>query len=234
MISLAPFFITFILFEQTKGMFDAWLSTLFNYMIQPTLLLIFFLLIEQMVSGQILKAVATACWGTLIPIEIGLNLNHIGIPINFSFPLPFLPGIPFFIPQIDPINTVEDLFKHNSSFMVLATSSLLFYSYCLMSYGLIEYMSTVISMLTNVMPARQEGQRTDMAKNPIDSVKNDLGKAVAPIKGAASSAGEVFKRKVIDQDYRAKDPENKYGDKPNYGKKIQGGSRLDVPKKEDK
>lgn len=42
MISLAPFFIILMLFEQTKSMFDNWLSTLFSYMIQPTLLLIFF------------------------------------------------------------------------------------------------------------------------------------------------------------------------------------------------
>ena len=42
MISLAPFFIILMLFEKTKSLFDNWISTLLSYVVQPTILLIFF------------------------------------------------------------------------------------------------------------------------------------------------------------------------------------------------
>ncbi|MGI4776260.1 MAG: type IV secretion system protein, partial [Janthinobacterium lividum] len=79
MISLAPFFIVLMLFEQTKSIFDNWLSTLFSYMIQPTILLVFFLLIDQMIDTQLAGAVSKACWSCVIPLKIGLDLRHIGI-----------------------------------------------------------------------------------------------------------------------------------------------------------
>ncbi|WP_323738567.1 TrbL/VirB6 family protein [Candidatus Trichorickettsia mobilis] len=216
MISLAPFFITFVLFEQTKSLFNNWMSTLFSYMIQPTILLIFFLLIDQIISTQLASAVTKACWGWLIPIEIGLDLNHLGIPLSFSFKLPFLEGIPFFITEVATPSNINDVISSSGSFMKLVTSSLLFYSYCLMSYGLVEYVTLVVSQLTNVMPARQEGN-VQAAGTANQSVMDDLTKVASPVTNTVKRAAAVFKDKVIDQNYSARED----GKSKNYSDKLQ-------------
>jgi type IV secretion system protein VirB6 len=227
MISLAPIFITFMLFSQTKSIFDNWLSVLFNYMIQPTILMIFFLLIDQLINAQITKSILPACWGWLIPIEIGLDLSALGIPIDFSFQLPFLPGIPFFITQVDNPSNVGEIIQSQSSFIIVARTALLFYAYCLMAHGLVEYLNMVVMQLTNVTPARQEGviQRGAGAGG---SIKGDLSKLASPVTGSAKFAGSTFKDKVIDQNYRARPAPKTSGKPTEYAEKIKSGPRKDV------
>ena len=203
MISLAPFFIILMLFEKTKPLFENWISMLLSYVVQPTILLIFFLLIDQVLSEQLLKVVVRACWDILIPIKVGLDLSHLGIPLNFSFTLPFLPGIPFFVPDVQDISSSNILTNNTSTFLVLFTTALLFYSYCLMSYGLVSFVTIVVGMLTNVTPARIEGNYNPPA-NSTDSVMKDLGAVAAPIKKAALAPARIFKDKVIDQNYTAR------------------------------
>lgn len=208
MISLAPFFIILMLFEKTKSLFDNWISILFSYVMQPTILLVFFLLIDQVLSEQLLKVVVRACWDTLIPIKIGLDLSHLGITINFSFTLPFLPGIPFFVPSVPDITSSNILTNDTNTFLVLFTTALLFYSYCLMSYGLVSFVTIVVGMLTNVTPARIEGNYR-APSNPTDSVMKDIGAVTKPIKKVALAPVGIFKDKVIDQNYKARDPQDK-------------------------
>ncbi|MGX6959862.1 MAG: type IV secretion system protein [Rickettsia endosymbiont of Pentastiridius leporinus] len=203
MISLAPFFIILMLFEQTKSLFDNWISILVSYVVQPTILLIFFLLIDQILSEQLLKVVVRACWDTLIPIKVGLDLTHLSIPVNFSFTLPFLPGIPFFVPDVPDISSSNVLTNNTNTFLVLFTTALLFYSYCLMSYGLVSFVTVVVGMLTNVTPARIEGNYKAPA-NPTESIMKDIGAVTAPIKKAALAPARIFKDKVIDQNYKAR------------------------------
>lgn len=208
MISLAPFFIILMLFEKTKSLFDNWLSTLLSYVMQPTMLLIFFLLVDQILSEQLLKVVVRACWGTLIPIEIGFNLNHLGIPLSYSFTLPFLPGIPFFIPEVPTLTSANLLVHDTNTFLVLFTTALLFFSYCLMSYGLVNYVSIVVQQLTNVTPARIEGNNQPVS-NSTESIMKDISSVAKPIGNAALAPARIFKDKVIDQNYQASKPDNK-------------------------
>lgn len=226
MISLAPFFIILILFEKTKSLFDNWMSTLFSYMIQPTLLLVFFLLIDQIISTQLTKTIIQACWGCWIPLEIGVDLKHLGIPISFSFVLPFLPCIPFFVTQVNELVNANQFFGVSGTFMQIATSSLLFYTLCLMSYGLVEYVSEVVSILTNVMSpqaAAKAGGNTETS-NPIRSVMGDLNKVAEPIKNVASAPFRLLKEKVIDGKYR--NQKNESGEDEDYSDKIKS-SRQD-------
>lgn len=204
MISLAPFFIILMLFEKIKSLFDNWISILFSYVMQPTILLIFFLLIDQILSEQLLKVIVRACWDTLIPIKIGLDLTNLGVPIHFSFTLPFLPGIPFFVPDVPDISSSNILTNSTNTFLVLFTTALLFYSYCLMSYGLVKFVTIVVGMLTNVTPARIEGNYQAPA-NPTESIMQDIGSVTKPIKKAALSPARIFKDKVIDQNYKARE-----------------------------
>ncbi len=207
MIGLAPLFIVFILFDQTKSLFDNWLSTLFNYMIQPTILLVFFLLIDQVISEQLLKVLVKAHWDTLVKIKVGLDLNHMYLPLDFSFALPFLPGIPFYVPEVSDINNIDDLKNGTGTFLVLFSASLLFYSYCLMAYGLVDYVTKVVSQLTNVQ-----------APNPTSEIMSDMNKAAEPAKNIASKPLSLFKSKIIDQNYSAKDASG--GGAKRYGNKI--------------
>lgn len=218
MISLAPFFLILMLFEKTKSIFENWLSTLFSYVIQPTVLLIFFLLIDQLMYEQVTKIVVRACWGVLIPIRIGLDLTHLDIPINFSFSLPFLPGIPFFIPQVTAVNSIDNI-NAPGTYLIVFTSALLFYVFSKMAHGIVSYVTIVSSMLTNVTPARQEGN-FQKPSNPTSDIVGDItnvGKKVAsPVTGAA----RVFKDKVIDQNYRARESKKDDEDSPGYTGKI--------------
>lgn len=145
-----------------------------------------------------------ACWdSTFIPIEIGLDLTHMNIPINFSFKLPFLPGIPFFAPNVTEINNAQDLLNSTGTFLVIFTSSLLFYAYCLMCYGLVDYVTIVVAQLTNVTPARQEGDFQRPA-NPTKSIMQDMESVARPVKDLAFAPARIFKDKVIDQNYKAR------------------------------
>ncbi|WP_337969157.1 type IV secretion system protein [Rickettsia tamurae] len=227
MISLAPFFIILMLFEKTKSLFDNWISTLLSYVVQPTILLIFFLLIDQVLSEQLLKVVVRACWDTLIPIKIGLDLTNLGIPINFSFTLPFLPGIPFYVPDVPEISSSNILTNNANTFLVLFTTALLFYSYCLMLYGLVTFVNVVVGMLTNVTPARISGNYQERS-DPVGAVMQDIGSVTKPIKKAAMAPARVFKDKIIDQNYKARKPEgggeftNKFLAERNDVKKEEG------------
>lgn len=228
MIALAPFFITLMLFEHTKGIFDNWLSTLFDYAIQPTILLVFFLLIDQIIGAQLIGTVSRACWGCLIPLEFAFDLRHIGIDLDFSFTLPFLPCIPFFTTVMRQPQDAADLLNNNSSFISLFTSTLLFYSYALMSNGLVEYVTQVAAQLTNVTPARQEGARQQKGDATASVISDIKSITVDPVKSAAG----VFKDKVIDQNYRARNsqgqheqPEDKRYDAPPLSKKGDDGDK---------
>lgn len=198
MISLAPFFIILILFERTKSMFDNWISTMFSQMIQPTILLVFFLLIDQIMGEVVTRTVVRACWDILIPIKIGLDLNHMSIPISFSFTLPFLPGIPFYVPEVRGIGAMTDFFFTPGTFSILATSTFLFFALCKLADGLVDYVTLVVQYLTNVLAARQDG-KLQRGMNPIKDITSDMEKLASPITGAAKGVGNFAKEKFIDQ-----------------------------------
>jgi len=160
-----------LLFEQTKGMFFSWLSTIFQYMLQPTILLIFFLLVNQVMEYQLQRAVAKACWGVLIPLHIFIPMGALG---NLDFTIPFFPGIPFFIPRLDSVESLADLISpggETSNILTLATTALLFYALAKLSVGIIDYVTLLVSSLTNTMAATSEGKSGD---NPINDVISDL------------------------------------------------------------
>jgi type IV secretion system protein VirB6 len=215
MISLAPFFIILILFEQTKSLFDNWLSTLFSYMLQPTVLLVFFLLIDQLMGEYITEVVVKACWGILIPLKISIDLHNIGIPISFSFSLPFLSGIPFYIPVVSDMNSIDDFFNAKGTFVRVATSGFIFFIYCKLSAGLINYITLITNSLTGVTPARQEGELQDVkSANPVHNIMGDIKKATSPVTSVPRKVASFAKEKFIDQKitHREKD---KVGD-PDY------------------
>lgn len=201
MISLAPVFIAFMLFERTRSIFDNWLSLMFNYLIEPTILLIFFLLIDQIMAEQLLKTVARSCWGTLIPLSIYLDLNPVGIPLDFSFSLPFLPGIPFYVPDILNTPTVEDMFSKNGTIAQIASSAFLLFAISKLAGGMTTFVNSLAQHLTNVYVEAAPGQKS--SQTMAESILGDLGKigsaARAPFAGAASWAKGFANDKLLGQ-----------------------------------
>jgi type IV secretory pathway VirB6-like protein len=62
-ISLAPLFISFILFEKTKYIFDNWLKTLISYFIQPIIIMTFAFFVLQIFVAQMHSLLGVrVCW----------------------------------------------------------------------------------------------------------------------------------------------------------------------------
>lgn len=145
MVSLAPIFITFCLFERTKHLFNNWISTLFNCLLQPTILLIFFLLIDQIMMAQFSHVALKSCWGILIPFNLYIGVPFLGIP-NMTIPIPFFPGIPFYIPQLGS----GGVLGISGSYLGFVAASLIFFCYALMARGLLGYVTSLVRTLTSI------------------------------------------------------------------------------------
>jgi type IV secretion system protein VirB6 len=215
MISLAPIFIAFMLFERTRSIFDNWLSLMFNYLIEPTILLVFFLLIDQIMAEQLLKTVARSCWGTLIPLAIYLDLNKVGIPLDFSFSLPFLPGIPFYVPDILDSPTVEDMFSKNGTIAQIASSTFLLFAISKLAGGMTSFVNTLAQQLTNVYVEAAPGQKS--SQTMAESILGDLGKigsaARAPFAGAANWAKGFANDKLLGQKISSRRVDSTFAEK---------------------
>lgn len=215
MISLAPIFIAFMLFERTRSIFDNWLSLMFNYLIEPTILLIFFLLIDQIMAEQLLKTVARSCWGTLIPLAIYLDLNKVGIPLDFSFSLPFLPGIPFYVPDILNTPTVEDMFSKNGTIAQIASSTFLLFAISKLAGGMTSFVNSLAQHLTNVYVEAAPGQKS--SQTMAESILGDLGKigsaARAPFAGAANWAKGFANDKLLGQKISSRRVDSTFAEK---------------------
>lgn len=226
MISLAPIFITFMLFERTKHLFNNWISALLNCMLQPTILLIFFLLIDQIMTQQLYGAVTECCWGWLIDLELNLSFKP---ALDFSLgpvPFPFLPGIPFFIPQLPNGDIINGT---NGAYLSIASSSIMFYCYAVMSKGLINYVTSIVAILTGVgvgggvagqsaadsITADLQGHmqkdgtlRGGLRAKITGDINPNTGNREGGIGGGIAGVGRAIKGKTIDQNYGA-DTEDK-------------------------
>ncbi len=205
MISLGPIFITFCLFEKTKHLFNNWISAMLNCMLQPTILLIFFLLIDQIMTQQLYQAVAPACWGEYLPLSINLSLKPL-LNWSLSFQLPFFLSIPFFIPTLDPSHIAAGV---SGTYLKVIGSSIIFYCFAKVSNGLVTYVDGIVGMLTTVGSVAGAGAATSMS----NSVKKGRDWVQGNIAGQAKQGAEIFKRKVIDGDFKAKED----GDKSRSG-----------------
>lgn len=173
LISFAPIVVVCMLFERTRGIFDNWASYFVNYMLQPTILLIFFLILDQLMTTQFNHVSMEVCWGWLIRFNIDIP---IGDWFRIRFALPFFPGIPFYLPGIeDRINCPFD--NDTGELMNVLGAVLMFKIYAQIGRGLIQYVSNITARLTNVAPARLRsdggGQRD--TQTPVTAISRSLG-----------------------------------------------------------
>lgn len=88
LLSLAPIFLTFMLFEQTYYLFESWYKSLFRYMIEPVILMIGIIVLTQIFTLYIDNVLSySACWKCALSFYI---------PFTGILPLPGLENIPLF------------------------------------------------------------------------------------------------------------------------------------------
>lgn len=186
MITLAPILIIFMLFSVTRGIFDNWMSLGFNYLIQPTVLLAFFLLLDGLMDKQLSHVVIEACLGHE-PVKLYIDLRHMGIDTTFDIPLPFFELIPRYVPQIieststSSVREVMDAASGGKTAVAMMLAALLMFSYGLMSLNLLGYANTVNAQLTST----PGGINTA----PTASISGDISGATGMAVGAAGVVG---------------------------------------------
>lgn len=80
LIGIAPLFLTFMLFDFTRYLFDNWMRFTFRYMIEPVVLMAGIIIITQLFTIYLDYATGySVCWKCALPIKI---------------PFPSIPGLP--------------------------------------------------------------------------------------------------------------------------------------------
>ena len=88
LISLAPIFLTFMLFEQTYYLFENWYKALFRYMMEPVILMIGVIVLLQIFTLYMDNVLSySACWKCALAFYI---------PFVDLLPLPGLENLPLF------------------------------------------------------------------------------------------------------------------------------------------
>lgn len=149
LISLAPVFILFSLFSKTFHLFRNWLSAIFNAALYPTLLLLFFLMIDDILVSQLENAVLGSCWDDKwIPLKFNIGIAIPGFIKAFtSFTLPFLPGIPFYAPNVGNGSIISG---DPSSYLGVMGASIIFYCFANMASNLSGYITSITGALTSI------------------------------------------------------------------------------------
>lgn len=81
LLSIAPIFIAFTLFQVTRPLFDGWLKHLVSYFLQPILVLVTLILFTEIILTFIYGVLNfTACWGCKINVRIPISGS-----VNISF-----------------------------------------------------------------------------------------------------------------------------------------------------
>lgn len=218
LIAMAPFFIILILFEKTRSMFEAWISTIFGYILQPSLILLFMLIIESIMDTQLTNGFVQSCWGPISsPIEINLDLQEsLGIPINFSFPFEYLPQPYFFIGK------VEGSLSSLNTVMSFATTAFIVLCLGLIADKLSSFVTDIVAQIGGVLPERQEGRyqsAKESASGLAEKIKSPFKKALsAPARKIASLGSHKNpKQKPTKETDRLRDIQNIRDDKKGPG-----------------
>lgn len=139
LISLAPIFLTFVLFNQTKSLFDNWVKTLVRFMLEPIILLVGIIVLTQLVEIFLDNVLSfSVCWRC--NVIFALPFTSLG-PI----PLFFLDTPDFCIYWFSPWGidyrdglvgmSIRDIF------------SLGMVAFCMYGYG--DFSSSLVSRITN-------------------------------------------------------------------------------------
>ncbi len=174
LISLTPFFIIFIMFEKTGGIFDGWISVLVKYFITPVISFLFLLLLNQITVSVLSEVLVTCSWDKIVDISVNFTIPFINWDISFD--IPFLPGIYFYVPQYDDKVT----------FIKVATYTFLLVVYSNIVKNAMFYVNSIASQLSN---SNAEDGAIAMTDKVTQASEKGLGKALNTAKSPFNAVG---------------------------------------------
>ena len=207
LIGISPLFLTFILFEKTRHLFDNWVKFTFRYMLEPIIMLAGIIILTQLFTIYLDYVIGySVCWKCAIPIKI---------------PFPTIPGIsPAFLDvELFCFNWFAPWgFDHRSSQMGLSMQNmvvLLMLAYCL--WGYIDFSASIVGRIAGGVGGPSA---TGMGQAMSGAAENSMLKKVGL---DADSRAEMKKQAVARLESMRK------GDKK---APLESGNRHDVEKGE--
>lgn len=152
--AVAPLFITFLLFERTKGLFDTWIKNIISYSLQPPMVVAMLAIFNTLCYAILYKILFfRACWESVSSITIALT-------DDIKFKLPF---IYYFVPH------GKSGFGNDvpvSFFLVMVFTIL-----CVTVYGFMNWMGKIAANISGV------GEGTSLATSSQEFMTDAVGKA---------------------------------------------------------
>jgi type IV secretion system protein VirB6 len=183
LIALSPIFLSFMLFEFTKPLFDNWLKAIFHYMIEPVIMMVGLIVLVKLFTLYLDNAIGySVCWKCALVFKIpfmstlGIDLAFLNMPIfclTWFAPWGFDPNIDYM--GINLIHVV----------------ALLLISYCTYSY--ISLVGTIASKLSGSMTP----SGADMGAKMADKMEQkQLGKIGLDRKSIKKIKKRINKRRM--------------------------------------
>jgi hypothetical protein len=126
-------------------------------------------------------------------LNIDLDLREIIPGFRVKFDLPFLPGIPFFIPAL--AGALSPFANFGGEITRIAGAVLMFKIYAQLASGLIEYSINLVATLTSSRPGRKAGN-AQSASNPTQAISQELKAPFVAAKDRAKDFGKGLKKAV--------------------------------------
>lgn len=185
LIGLAPLFLTFMLFDFTRYLFDNWIKFTVRYMIEPVIMLAGIIILTQLFTIYLDFALGySVCWKCALPIKI---------------PFPAIPGLDFAFTNVELfcINWfVPWGFDSRSGMMGVNMQhfiSLIIIAYCM--YGYIELSGAIVTRLTAGIGGGASSA-TSMGNTMSSSVENKVLEKTGSDRESRSKLKNAIKQSV--------------------------------------
>ncbi|MGI4775692.1 MAG: type IV secretion system protein [Janthinobacterium lividum] len=206
LIGLAPLFLTFVLFDYTRYLFDNWVKFTFRYMIEPTILLAGVIILTQLFTIYLDFVIGySVCWKCALPIKIPFP----SIPgLNTSFINSELFCISWFAPW--GFDFRSGMMGINMQHMI----ALVIISYCI--YGYTDLSGKIVTKLTGGIGANSSATQigTSMSSAIEQSALHSVGLDKRSRDKIMKDIGQHAKQKIGDQLTKSRNKEDAGPSKP--------------------
>ncbi|WP_425361250.1 type IV secretion system protein [Candidatus Tisiphia endosymbiont of Ceraclea dissimilis] len=208
LIGIAPLFLTFMLFDFTRYLFDNWVRFTFRYMIEPVILMAGIIILTQLFTIYLdFTTGYSVCWKCALPIKI---------------PFPAIPGLPaifsnleifcinWFAPWgMDPRSGMMGLNMQHYIALIIISYGM---------YGYVEFSGQMVAKLTstagpsatsmgqNMSSAMEQGalKKVGLDKQGREAIKQDASKRLKD-RNKALDKGNKARSKIDTKDGKDKD-----------------------------
>lgn len=219
LIGVAPLFLTFMLFDFTRYLFDNWVRFTFKYMIEPVILMAGIIILTQLFTIYLDFATGySVCWKCALPIKV---------------PFPAIPGLPaifsnleifcinWFVPWgMDSRSGMMGLnMQHYIALIIIAYGM----------YGYVEFSGKMVAKLTSTAgpSATSMGHAMSSAMEQGDLKKVGLDQASRDTIKKEAAGRLKDRNKAIDKGNKARSKSDKDSDGNNKDQNPRSGVESD-------